>query len=256
MALDASAADEVAGCVQFCAWKGVLLVEPIPPTVEALRELAHQGEATLGSELHAMARRVRRVIPQLIGLSLGVIEDGVTLTLVASTEQLAALDAVQYLDGGPCVASVDRTETFDVNVGDLLDEDRWQLYARASAATGVASSLSLPIIGADGVVGGVNLYASVPDAFVGLHEKVAEAVDSDAAFAVSNADLSFSTLKHAMEAPTRIRERGDINLALGIISETHGVNIPVARERLRNAAARAGISEAQAAKAIRFVREQ
>jgi GAF domain-containing protein len=229
-------------------------VEPIPQTVEALRELARQGEVSLGVELYAMARRVRAVVPELIGLSLGVVEDGVTLTLVASEDQLAALDAVQYLDGGPCVEGVDSAEVLDVPIGDLLDEDRWHLYARACAATGVASSLSLPITAGDRVVGGVNLYASTADAFTGLHAEVADAVGADAEFAVTNADLSLSTLKQAMEAPARVREGGDINIALGIISEAQGVNIPIARERLRNAAARAGITEAQAARAIRHIR--
>jgi GAF domain-containing protein len=231
-------------------------VEPTPHTVEALRELARQGELALGIELHAMASRVRAVVPELIGLSLGLVEDGVTLTLVASTEQIAALDAVQYLDGGPCVAAVDRREPLDANIDELLDEGRWRLYAQSSAAAGVASSLSLPIMDADRVVGGVNLYGSTADAFSGRQKEVAEAVGSDAALAVSNADLSFWTMKQAMEAPARVRERGDINVALGIISESQGVNIPVARERLRNAAARAGISEAQAARAIRFVRDR
>src|SRR3954465_1663758 len=113
-------------------------MQPLPQTIEALRELARQGEVSLGVELYAMARRVRGVVPELVGLSLGGIEDGVPLTLVASTEQLAALDAVQYLDGGPCVAAVDRAEPLDVNVGDLLDEDRRRLYARASAPIGGA----------------------------------------------------------------------------------------------------------------------
>jgi hypothetical protein len=71
---------------------------------------------------------------------------------------------------------------------------------------------------------------------------------------VTNADLSFRTLKRAMEAPARIREGGEINVALGIIAETQGVNIPIARERLRNAAAKAGSTEAQAAKVILHAR--
>jgi GAF domain-containing protein len=229
-------------------------MEPIPPTTEALRELARQGEVTLGVELYAMARRVRALVPQLVGLSLGVVEDGVTLTLVASEGQLAALDAVQYVDGGPCVAAVDRAEPLDVNIGDLLDEDRWQLYAQACAATGVASSLSLPLTDGDRVLGGINLYASTPDAFTGLHAELAEAVGSEAKLAVTNADLSFWTLKRAMEAPSRIRDGGDINIALGIIAESQGVNITIARERLRNAAARAGITEAQAARVLRHTR--
>jgi GAF domain-containing protein len=229
-------------------------VEPTPKTIEALRELARQGEVALGIELHGMASRVRAIVPELVGLSLGVVEDEVTLTLVASAEQFAGLDAVQYLDGGPCVAAVDRSEPVDADVMGLLDEGRWQLYAQASAAVGVGSSLSLPVMDGGRVVGGVNLYASTPDGFVGHHEAVAEAVGSDAAFAVANADLSFWTRKLAMEAPGRVRERGEINIALGIISEAHGVNMTVARKRLRDAAARAGISEAQAARTIRFSR--
>jgi GAF domain-containing protein len=225
-------------------------LEPIPPTAEALRELASQGEVSLGVKLYAMAQRVRALVPQLVGLSLGAVDNGVTLTLVASEAQLAALDAVQYLDGGPCVAAVDRAESLDVNIDNLLDENRWQLYARACAAVGVASSLSFPITQGDRVVGGVNLYASTSDAFAGLRDEVAEAVGSEAELAVTNADLSFLTLKQAMEAPARLREGGEINVALGIIAETQGVNIPIARERLRNAAARAGITEAQAAKVI------
>ena len=225
-----------------------------PETVEALRALALQGEVALGIELHAMALRVRAVVPELIGLSLGVIDDGITLTLVASEDQLAALDAVQYLDGGPCVAVGDSTEPVEVSMSELLDEDRWQLYAQASAATGVASSLSLPIVENERVVGTVNLYASTPNAFAGLHESIAWAVGSDAALAVTNADLGFRTRERATEAAERVRERPDINISLGIIAATHGVSISEARERLRSAAARAGISEAQAARAIRFVR--
>jgi GAF domain-containing protein len=231
-----------------------LPMESTPQTAEALRELARQGEVSLGVELYAMARRVRTVVPELIGISLAAIEDGLTLTLVASAEELAALDAVQYVDGGPCVEAVERAEPLEVKLRDLLDEGDWQLYALAGAAHGVASTLSLPIMVEDRVVGGVNLYGYTEDAFTGRHAEVAEAVSSTAELAVTNADLSFRTRAAASEAPTRIREGSDINIALGIISTSQNVNIPVARQRLLQAARRAGISEAQAARAIKHIR--
>jgi len=231
-----------------------LPMESTPYTAEALRELARQGEVSLGVELYAMARRVRAIVPELIGISLAVVDDGVTLTLVASAEELAALDAVQYLDGGPCVEAVERAEPLDVRLADLLDEGDWQLFARTGAAHGVQSTLSLPIMGGERVVGGVNLYGGTPDAFVGSHDEIAAAVGSDAAFAVTNADLSFRSRTTASEAPTRVREGSDINIALGIISAAQGVNIPVAMQKLRQAARRAGITEAQAARAIKHVR--
>ncbi len=229
-------------------------MEPLPQTAETLRELARQGEASLAIQLHVMADRIRDLVPDLVGLSLAVIEEGLTLTLVSSAEQFGALDAVQYVDGGPCIADVDRTEPMDVNVADLLDEDRWELYARASAAVGVASSLSLPVMDGDSVIGGVNLYASTADAFKGLHEEIAAAVGSDAKLAVTNADLSFRTRQLAAEAPVRVREAADVNVALGMISVRQGVTIPVARELLRAAAVRAVITEAQAARVISNIR--
>ena len=229
-------------------------MEPLPETLEALRALAAQGDTTLGMHLFSMAAKVKALVPDLVGVSLGVADDGVTLTLVASSEEVAALDATQYIDGGPCVAAVDRFDPLDVNIEDLLDEDRWQLYARASAAEGVASSLSLPIMRSGRVVGGVNLYASTPDAFKDRHEDIAEAVGADARLAIANADLSFQTRIQAMDAPTRVRESRDIHVAVGIIAASQDVTITVARERLRHAAAQAGITEAQAATAFRHVR--
>jgi GAF domain-containing protein len=229
-------------------------MESTPQTVEALRELARQGEVSLGVEFYAMARRVRAIVPELIGISLAVVDDGVTLTLVASAEELAALDAVQYLDGGPCVEAVEVAEPLQVRIRDLLDEGEWQLYSLAGAAHGVASTLSLPVMVEDRVVGGVNLYGHTEDAFDGLHGEIADAVSSTAELAVTNADLSFRTRAAAYEAPTRVREGSDINIALGIISTNQNVNIPVARQRLLAAARRAGISEVQAARAIRHIR--
>src|SRR3712207_4620582 len=164
-----------------------------------------------------MAQRVRRVVPSLVGVSLGIVDENVTLTLMASADSLAALDAVQYADDGPCVAAVENVEITGITVDDLLDEGRWLAYARATAAYGIASSLSLPIVSGDAVVGGVNLYASTADAFDGRHAEVAEAVGSSAEYAVANADLSFRTLEAASEAPANVRERATINIAVGLL---------------------------------------
>ena len=85
-----------------------------------------------------------------------------TFTLVAPNSAVAALDATQYIDGGPCVEAVNEPgKIIETQIEDLLDEDRWTVFARSSAAAGVASSLSMAIAReAGGVVGGVNLYAS------------------------------------------------------------------------------------------------
>jgi hypothetical protein len=78
------------------------------------------------------------------------------------------------------------------------------MYTQASAAHGVASSLSLPLLRVGGVVGSVNLYASTPDAFEGHHGDLADAWGSSPAAVVANADLSFATRLEAVEAPQRL----------------------------------------------------
>ena len=226
-------------------------MKPIPETQQALDELSRGGDTEVEDTLLRMGRKAKRVVPECVGLSLASLQDGITLTLVATSDEIAVLDAVQYLDGGPCVQAAHEDQTLDVNADDLFSEDRWMMYAQASAAHGVASSLSLPLLHAGRVVGSVNLYASTPDAFEGHHSDLAEVLGSSAASAVANADLSFATRLEAVEAPQRIVDQNDIDIAVGILSANQGVDIGTAQERLRQAAARAGITERQAARAVR-----
>ena len=227
-------------------------MEPIPETRETLEQLLAQGDTTLPTTLLRMGRRAAGIVPECVGLSLALIEHELTLTLAATSEVVAGLDAVQYVDGGPCVLGAHEESTIDVAPEELLGEDRWQMYARASAAAGVRSSLTLPILDTGGsVIGTVNLYAATPEAFVGHHDELADALQASAASAVTNADLSFSTRLAAVEAPQRLSEQYEVDIALGMIAGSQDVDIATARERLRQAAARANISERQAARAIR-----
>jgi hypothetical protein len=226
-------------------------VEPVPETAEALDRLADLGDTGLRTELARMGSVVRRLVPECIGLSLSVVRDDLTFTLVATDDEVASLDAVQYLDGGPCVdAAQGGREVVETRPEELLDEGRWRWFARASCASRVESTLSLPIGGEEQVVGGVNLYAATKDAFVGHHEELASALGAWAPGIVTNADLSFSTRVTAAEAPGRIAGQHDVDLAIGILAEAQTVSLVEATSRLKQAAARAGITELQVARLI------
>lgn len=225
-------------------------MEPLPETRAALERLANLGDGGLAPAVLEMGERAKEIVPDCVGLSLSIVEDDVTLTLVATDQELAVLDAVQYLFGGPCVTAATEDETIEVNREDLFDERRWLMYARATAARGVASSLSLPILRGGQVVGGVNLYAATPKAFEGMHEELAHALGASAAGAVSNADLEFSSRLRAGDAAHRIEDRHEVDLAVGVIATLEHVDLVTARERLRQAAARAGVTEGQAARAV------
>jgi GAF domain-containing protein len=227
-------------------------VEPVPETQETLERLVAQGDTMLPTTLLRMGRRAKSIVPDCVGLSLALLDHGLTLTLAATSEAVAGLDAVQYLDGGPCILGAHEGRAIGVTPDELLSEDRWQMYAQATAAAGVRSSLTLPILDNAGfVIGTVNLYGATSDAFAGYHDALADALHASAATAVTNADLSFSTRLAAVEVPHRLAEQNEVDIALGIIAESQGVDISTARERLRQAAARADITEGQAARAIR-----
>jgi GAF domain len=228
-------------------------MEPMPETRETLRRLSLASDVDLEATLARQAERVLEIVPDCVGISIGYLQEGLTFTLVATPEQIAVLDAIQYLHGGPCVESATSGEKVDVRDVDPLDEGAWQRYARAGAARGVASSLSVPIRedGEEGVViGSVNLYGASGNAFTGHHDQLAALFGAWAPGAVSNADLSFSTRLAAAASPARARERSLLDEAIGVLAESEHLDMASAELRLREAAARAGLTAAQIARAV------
>lgn len=228
-------------------------LDPIPETVQAINELDPADETDLLAELTHLADRAEEVVPDLVGVSIARLDQGLTFTLVASASQIALLDAIQYAAGGPCVegAHTDQVIEFD-NGGDddALDEDRWRLFAQATAAHHVRSTLTLPLQTEGRVVGTVNLYAASPRAFVGSHERLAEIFGAWAAGAVVNADLAFSTRREAQAAPDRVHEQFVTDEATGIMAGGLDIDVETARARLEEAASRAGVSLFQLAHEI------
>jgi GAF domain-containing protein len=229
-------------------------MEPLAETREALAELVSFDDPDVDELLHELGERARGIVPELVGLSLSLASEGLTFTVIASGTASASLDAAQYLDGGPCVEVAEgRSDLVEMALGDPLDEERWNLYARGGAAAGVASSLSLPLSRDGRRVGGVNLYASSAEAFVGHHDDLALLMGATAAEAVSNADLSFSTRLEALAAPAQIRDRTAIDTAVGLLAALRNSDLATAQRLLREAAARAGIAEALVARVLVLV---
>jgi GAF domain-containing protein len=227
-------------------------VEPIPETSEAVDEFGPfaDGEDDLLEQLKDRSRRVQELVPDCVGISLASVEHGVSFTVVASNADIAALDGVQYVDDGPCLEGVRAERVLEYRNEELLGEANWQLFAQATAAAAVASTLTLPIVVDGRVAGSVNLYAASPHAFTGKHEEIASIFDAWAPGAVANADLSFSTRGVAEQAPRLLYEELRIHVALGILAAEQNIGIETARERLRQAAQRAGATEAQIAETL------
>lgn len=227
-------------------------MEPIPETYEAVEEYGPfaDNELDLIEELKRSCRLVQGIVPECIGITLSSTEDGVSFTLVASDQDVAVLDAIQYAVGGPCVESVKAEQVLAYTQKDFLDESGWQLFAQATAAASIASTLTLPIVVEGAVAGSINLYATSPDAFSGRHEQVAEIFGAWAPGAVTNADLDFSTRTVAEQAPLVLREQVRIQVALGVLMKDQRIDVETARARLNDAADRAGVSVAMVAEVL------
>lgn len=225
-------------------------MEPIPETSEALDEYLEDSESSLRTVLTDMAAQALRLVPACVGLSLALVKDGLTFTLVATGAEISVIDAAQYLDGGPCVEVADGNAVLGLDIEDLLDEERWSAFARTSAANGVRSTLSLPLVRNDVLIGGINLYAATAGAFQGLHAVLAAALGASAEGAVSDADLGFTTRALARRTPSVMADLRAVDVATGLLAARQGTDVDTARARLIDAAVRAGVTLTQAANVV------
>ncbi|HEU4811012.1 MAG TPA: hypothetical protein VFT00_02605 [Nocardioides sp.] len=224
-------------------------MEPIPETVRAIEELGpFAADGDLLDELRLLGGRVSALVPDCVGLSLLSAEHGVTFTLSASDTQVDVLDAIQ------CLADASGSTTTRIGgesgPDDPLDEEAWRRSAAATAARGVVSSLTMPLLTEGVVTGAVSLYGASSQAFTGLHEQLAAVFGAWAPGAVANADLSFTTRREAEQAPRRLRDESTTDRVAHLVAHAHHVSLETAHQRIREAAARAGITEEQFAEAM------
>jgi GAF domain-containing protein len=211
-------------------------LEPLPETRSALE--AVDSGADLAAELQVSIESVVRAVPECVGLSISLCDADLTFTYLRSADSIGTLDAVQYLEDGPCVSAIDSGE--EILIDDLLE----------SAAKGVRSSLSLPLRRGTTIIGSVNLYAATANAFLGEEATLARTFGAHVEDAVNNADLSMATLRRARRAPSVLADMAVVDQAKGILVAKHHISFDDAQQRLNDAAARAGITDVAVARAV------
>ncbi|MCH1868798.1 GAF and ANTAR domain-containing protein [Nocardioides sp. CFH 31398] len=226
-------------------------LHPILESRRAAAELTGpEHDVDVLAYLDQLSQLVLAVVPDCVGLSVAWLDLGLSFTLVASDLETASLDAVQYLDGGPCVDVTPDDGVLETREDAVLDEGRWQMFGLAAAAHGIASTLTIPVLDAGAVAGTVNLYASTPDAFEGHHEVLAAIAGGHAAVAVRNADLSFTTLTESRRAPATLEAQRTVATAAGLLAARMDVDVDEAVESMRRAAQRAGVEVEDVARVV------
>jgi GAF domain-containing protein len=225
------------------------LVEPIPETRELLDLLwAGADEQPLEGWLLTKAQQVSATLPACVGLSISLIgELGLTFTFIATPDDVRLIDGAQYLNGGPCEDAAYQGVRVD---SELVNERHWQLAALAASWTGVRSSLSLPIRTRGGAFGSVNFYGASTNCFTGRAEDLAVMFGAAAEEAILNDDLSMSGLERARRSTSRIVDENAVEAATAVLADSSGVTQDEARQRLFDAAARAGVPASSLAKLL------
>ncbi|KQU70881.1 GAF and ANTAR domain-containing protein [Phycicoccus sp. Root101] len=225
-------------------------MEPIRETRFALTEMSRFRADDLTARFTATANRVALIAPDCMGMTLSYVKEGHAFTWAASSLDVAALDALQYLDDGPCLQAMDTGDIVAAASNDPLDEETWRLFSRAENSAGVESTLSIPLFADGRVTGGVNFYGRTPAAFDGLHEQLAAEWGGWAQGAVTNADLSLTGVRRAKETPQKLLDGYVTDQAIGMLMAVHHVPSEAAAQRLSDAAHRAGIHEVELARLL------
>ena len=217
-------------------------MEPLPETDEALDELVGHDDRDLRAQLLDLGHRVQQIVPRCVGVSLTLVRERLTLTLVSKRHDEPP---------PPNPAAVDPADG-----DDPLSEDFWSRDALSDAAQGVLSTLSLPMRRGTEVVGGVTMYAATPEAFDGHHAELARALGALATDAVTNADLSFSSRAAARLAPATVADLREVDVAVGTLAAWQHRDVDSVRDSLEEAARCGGISLVEAARLVLRLRSR
>lgn len=174
---------------------------------------------------------------------------GSSLVSASSNDPIGiALDGIQTgAEEGPCL---DCIRTGEVMVtSDLTRDARWPVYGpHAAEATGVISSLALPLHDGRRTLGALNLFADRVDAF-GDEVEDAEA-SATASILAAHATPALVAALHREDMAAALASRDVIGQAKGILMARAGVDEDEAFDLLRRASQRMQVKLAEVARRL------
>jgi GAF domain-containing protein len=190
------------------------------------------GQLELSALLTHVAEFAVQAIPGADGAGLTLFHNELPDTLVATTDFVREVDAIQYgLGEGPCITAAAEGRT--VSSGSLGADHFWPRFGPRVSELGVHSVVSLPLVVPEGVLGAMNVYAHARDAFDGRAIELGELYSVPAAISAQNA----RALAHARTLATQLRaalaSRPVIDQAIGIVMSRTGCSADEAFAKLR-----------------------
>ena len=200
-------------------------------SLAALSTLA-TGHISLPSLLTRVAQLAVHAIPGADGAGLTLLQKGRPDTIVATADFVRAVDDIQYGIGeGPCIMAA--AQGLTVRSGSLGADGTWPRFGPRVSALGVHSALSLPLIGSEGVLGAMNVYAHAHDAFDDRAADLGELYAAPAAISVQNAQVLAQAQALAAQLETAMATRAVIDHAMGVLMARTGCSSVEAFAKLR-----------------------
>jgi GAF domain-containing protein len=196
--------------------------------------LSMLNEKSLKSDLDRLVRLGCRLIPNCSGSSISMMVEGEPSTVAVTDRVALELDLVQY-EGheGPCLTSLGGAS---VRIGFIPTDERFPHFAIGAADRRVLSVLSTPAIDHGTVVGSLNVYSHLEDAF--------DDDDSDTALIVAaeiaHALIKSAVMSEATELRAQLQEEHDsatlVSRAMGVLMGLHQCSQAQADDLIRRAA--------------------
>ena len=153
-------------------------------------------------------------------VSVSFIIDGTPQTTASSDEARSlAVDAAQYeADRGPCLDAARRGQVVDLaDVTAVEAAGAYPEFAQAAVASGVASSLSIPMDDGADLVGSLNFYSTEPNRIGPDAREIAEVFGVVAAISLRGATGYVSASVQAEQLRVALQSRDLIGQAKGIL---------------------------------------
>ncbi|MDQ1636593.1 MAG: hypothetical protein QOJ32_3402 [Frankiaceae bacterium] len=198
------------------------------------------GHDPLEITLRRIAEFAARAIPAADGAGLTLLGDGQRRTVVATDDLVHAVDDVQYsLEEGPCLRAMELGAT--VVSGSLSGDPTYPRFGPRVGRMGVHSSLSLPLLLEDEVIGALNVYARAKDAFGDEAARLGELFARPAAVSVRNAQMLADLQRTVEQLRTALASRAGIDQAVGLLMSRSGLTAAEAFQRLREMSQRSHV---------------
>ncbi|ANW65181.1 histidine kinase [Mycobacterium sp. djl-10] len=191
------------------------------------------GSTGLADMLTHVAEFAARAIPGADGAGLTLVHNERADTVVASADFVRQVDDIQYrLGEGPCITAAREGHT--VRSGSLSGEAAWPRFGPRVGRLGVHSVLSLPLAGAAGVVGALNVYAHAKHAFDERAQALGELFAIPAGVTVHTAEQLDQARLVATHLKTALTSRAVIDQAVGIVMSRSGCSAAEAFDKLKS----------------------